>query len=98
MERGRQGKQGRAFDDVDLAAVRPRALLAEGPERGPGGAPLGHVLEVEDDDGLVVRLVGADADALPAAVGGLDDVLRVCAHDELVNRGCSCAMKRKESA
>ena len=47
VERGR-----RAFDDVDLAAVRPRALLAEGPERGPGGAALRHVLEVEDDDGL----------------------------------------------
>lgn len=75
------------FNDIDLSALGPRAFLAEGPECGPRAAPLGHMLQVEHYDGLVVRFRGVDPDATPPSGGGRDNVLGIRAHNELVIRG-----------
>ena len=65
----------------------PRALLTERPEGRPGRTALGHVLEIENDEGLVIGLVGLYPDAVSAARVGVYVVLKVGAHDKLIVAG-----------
>lgn len=65
-----------ALQDVDLAVVRPVVRIGE-PERRPGGAAVGAVLDVEDEEALVVLRLRGHPDALAAlrgraAVGAVD--------------------------
>lgn len=55
--------------DVDLAIVGPVVVVGE-PEGGPGGAAVGGVLDVEEEEAAVPRGLGGDADG-EAACGGV---------------------------
>lgn len=60
----------------------PWTFLAETPEGRPCTAPFWHVLEIQDDDGLVVGVVGCDADTVASPVSGLDGLEGVGSHHE----------------
>lgn len=75
-----------AFDDVNLAIGGP--IRAEGPKCGPGAAAGGHVREIQNVEGVRVRVDAGDTNTGPAgAVCGVDvlcidahgDMIRVCA-------------------
>lgn len=59
-----------ALEHVNLAVRGPVRAVGE-PERGPRRAAVGRVLDVEDEEALVVRLLGLDARG-EAAGGGVD--------------------------
>lgn len=62
-----------SFDNINLARVRPAAILAEHPKGGPETAALlgrrGHVSNVGDEETLGVRLLGVDTRGAAARVG-----------------------------
>lgn len=59
------------FQHVDFAVFGPVGWVGE-PEGGPGGASVGRVGDVEDEEPVVVGFLGGDAHGFPAAglVGG----------------------------
>ena len=68
---------GRNLNDINLSAGRPRALLRQRPKGWPSSTSVGHMFEVEDDDGFVKGLFGTDPDAISPTRSRVDDVLRV---------------------
>jgi len=72
------------LDDVNLSTGRPRTLLRPRPKGRPSATSVGHMLQVEDDDGFVEGPFGADPDAISTARLRADDVLGIRKHEELV--------------
>ena len=80
----RERDEGRAFDDVNFPAGRPRARAAQSPKCGPSGTSHRHVRYIEDDDRIIVHLLRMDADAGTPTGGRIDNGHIVRAHNELV--------------
>lgn len=84
------------LDDVNLSTGRPGTRLRKGPKGWPGSTPIRHMLEVEDDDGFIEGLLGANSVAISPtspADSRVDDVLRIWEHEEFVLGGCLEALK-----
>lgn len=77
-------KWTQTFDNVDFTAIRPRAILAQGPERWPSAASLWHVLNVDDQKRFIVRRGRLDSNTLAASGTRGYDFVCVGAHDELL--------------
>lgn len=57
-----------ALDDVDFPVIRP--VGSDGPEGGPDTTDIaGHVLEVQQDQGVVVDGLGGDTDGFSTSSG-----------------------------
>lgn len=54
------------LQDVDFAVFGPVTRVCE-PEGGPGGAAVGRVGDVEDEEPIVVGFLGGDAHGFAAA-------------------------------
>ena len=80
--------------DVNLTTVGPRTFLAEGPEGGPCRTPLGHVLDVEHNDGLGVRVPRGYAYAVASPIVRTHYFGGICAHEEFVVRRCGAETVR----
>lgn len=72
------------FDYIDFTPGRPGARLTDRPKSRPGRTPLWHMGEVKNNEGIIVRFVGSDSDAVPTSVAGRHDLGIVGAHDKLV--------------
>ena len=70
-------------NDVDLACKRPGFATAERPVGGPDTAPVGHGVDVGDEEAALERVLGADAHGL-ALASGLDVRGAVDGHDDCV--------------
>jgi len=73
-----------ALNNVDLSTGWPRTFLRQGPKGRPSATPVGHVLEVDYNDGLVKGLFGTDPDAVSSTSPWADDVRGIRQHEELV--------------